>query len=170
MNKFLVILSVLLVFFKSSEQASRASESSSESIEDGLDNYYDSPAYDLQYFMNLKKLNLNNQNLIEASPCILNVNKDHMLLERNAQDKWPLVLEPTDHPKFIFVDKKGEISLKSGEKLRLVCSGNRNRFTNVRTTVPDIMVTCKRGKFFDYMGTMLNFENFGCAFVSLRIF
>lgn len=167
MNKFLVTLSVLLIFSKHSEQASRISDSSVESDENGQDN---SPSYNLQYFMNLKKLNLKNNNLIEASPCVLNIQKDHMLNEKKVQDKWPLVLEPTDQPKFITVDKKGDIFVKSGEKLRFVCSGNRNRFVNVRAQVPDIIVTCQRGKFFDYMGATVNFENFGCAFVRLIIF
>ncbi|CAG9799875.1 unnamed protein product [Chironomus riparius] len=163
MNKLLVTLSVLLIFFKNSEQASSFSESSTESDENGINNFEDSRLYNLRYFMNLKKLNLRSNNLIEASPCILNVQKVHMLNEQKGQEKWPLVLEPTDQPKFITVDKNGDIFVKSGEKLRLVCSGSRNRFVNVRAQVPDITVTCQRGKFFDYMGTTVNFENFGCA-------
>ena len=166
MNKFLVTLSVLLIFLKHSEQLSRFSESSTESDENGSDNFEDSRSYNLRYFMNLKKSNLKSSNLIEASPCIINVQNDHMLHEQKVQEKWPLVLEPTDQPKFITVDKKGDIFVKSGDKLRLVCSGNRNRFVNVRAQVPDITVTCQRGKFFEYMGTTVNFENFGCATVS----
>ena len=166
MNKLLVTLSVLLIFSKYSEQASRISDSSNESDEFVQD---DSPSFNLQYFMNLKKLNLKNNNLIETSPCVLNIQRDHMLNEKKVQDKWPLVLEPTDQPNFITVDKKGDIFVKSGEKLRFVCSGNKNRFVNVRAEIPDITVTCQRGKFFEYMGATVNFENFGCSYVSLSI-